>query len=126
MAAADMTMPPPSPDVAQQQQPELARYADQARQSGAANPFANKNSGMDLAEAKMNQIAALLGEVAQVFQLEKPVLLEYLKKMSQVGSVLMQEVQQAKSQGQAPQAGVESAQGGQQPSPAGAQANVTA
>lgn len=58
----------------------------------------------------MNDIAQKLTNVAKVLQMENPVLLEYVKKMSQVGAEFMKDIQASKqqqSQGAGQRAGVE-------------------
>lgn len=123
MAAAATAIPPQAPDVTEQQQGQspLAAYADRA--SKAASMQAQQKTGMDLAEQLMNDISQKLTDVAKVLAMENPVLIEYVKKIAQVGAQFMQEIQAAKqkqAQGAGPRAGLEPSRMGSEGQPPGA------
>lgn len=110
----DPGIPPKAPDVAQQQQGggDLAQYAEQAQKAGAGPP---QPTGVQLIEKLLNDVSDTLSKMAQVAQMVDPIYTEYLKKMAQVGSEFMKEVQASKqkqAQGPGPQAGLEPSRGG--------------
>jgi hypothetical protein len=115
MSPQDPGIPPKAPDVQQQQQGgDLAQYAEQAQKSGAGQQ--QQPTGMQLVEKLLNDIAQQLESVGKVLSMENPVMMEYVKKMAQVGAMFMQEVQASKqkqqTQGAGPQAGLEPSRGG--------------
>ena len=112
--------PPLPPDVTDQQQGNgLEQLAGKAAQQG--NPFQQAPTGLQLIEQLFNQVAETLSKIAEVAQMEDPMMIEYVKKMGQVGAQAMKSIQQAKqkSQGQGSRAGVE-------PPKSGAEAQATA
>jgi hypothetical protein len=99
--------PPLPPDVTSQQQggSPLEQYADmQPKQS----------SGVDMLEGLFNEVADKLNQAAKVAAMVNPTLIEYIKKMAQVGAAAMKDVQEAKqkSQGSQPKSGLEPSRGG--------------
>jgi hypothetical protein len=123
VAAGDTSIPPQAPDVtAQQSDSPLAAYADKASQAGSMQP--QQKTGMDLAESLMNDISQKLTDVAKVLAMENPVLIEYVKKIAQVGAQFMQEIQAAKqkqqSQGSSQRAGLEPTRQGTEGQPTNA------
>lgn len=120
--AEDPSIPPQSPDVQAQQQEgsPLAAYAERSAQQGAMQ---QQPTGMQLAELRMNEISQKLTDVAKVLSLENPALMEYVKKMAQVGALFMQEIQASKqqqAQGPGPRAGLEPSRAGAEGSPTNA------
>ncbi len=123
MPAEDSSIPPQAPDVTAQQQEAspLAAYADKASQVGSMQP--QQPTGMALVETLMNDISQKLTDVAKVLSMENPVLIEYVKKIAQVGAQFMQEIQAAKqkqSQGAGQKAGLEPSRQGSEGSPTNA------
>jgi len=87
----------------------LEQLAGQAAQQGSQNAFQQQPTGLQLIEQLFNQVAETLSKIAEVAQLEDPIMIEYVKKMGQVGAQAMKSIQQAKqkSQGQGSRAGLE-------------------
>ena len=95
--------PPIPPNIAAQQMPSALRFMQSAggpQGAGAAppSPGHDPNSGkqfdsMSFVEDRMNQIASLLKDVADVLVLDKPALMPIIQRMSQAGSAIMQEIQ---------------------------------
>lgn len=107
--AENTQTPPLPPDVTDQQQGNpLEQLAGQAAQGGK-NAFQQAPTGLQLIEQLFNQVAETLSKIAEVAQMEDPTMIEYVKKMGQVGAQAMKSVQQAKqkSQGQGSRAGLE-------------------
>jgi hypothetical protein len=97
--------------VGQQHGNSLEQMASQSAEQGQGkqNPMQQQPTGMQLIEQLFNQVAETLGKIAEVAQMEDPTMIEYVKKMGQVGAQAMKSIQQAKqkSQGQGPRAGLE-------------------
>lgn len=65
-------------------------------------------------EKLLNDVGETLTKMAQVAQMTDPIYVEYIKKMAQVGSEFMKEVQASKqkqAQGAGPQAGLDPSRG---------------
>lgn len=92
-------MPPLPPEVVAQQSPPSMRFMQDA---GAAIQSGQQFDPMALVEDRMNQVAALLKETADVLVVEKPNLMPILQRSVQGLSVLMQEVQASRPQPPAP------------------------
>jgi hypothetical protein len=108
--AENTQTPPLPPDVTDQQQGNsLEQLASQQAQGGQQNKFQQPPTGIQLIEQLFNQVAETLSKIAEVAQMEDPMMIEYVKKMGQVGAEAMKSVQQAKqkSQGQGSRAGLE-------------------
>jgi len=106
--------PPLPPDVTSQQQggSPLEQYADMQQDGGGAPP--KQSSGVDMLEGLFNEVADKLNQAAKVAAMVNPTLIEYIKKMAQVGAAAMKDVQEAKqkSQGSQPKSGLEPSRGG--------------
>ncbi len=113
MSPMDPGVPPKAPDVAQQQGGgDLAQYAEKAQQAAGAGQ--QQPSGMQLIEKLLNDVSESLSKMAQVAQMTDPIYVEYIKKMAQVGSEFMKDVQASKqkqAQGPGPQAGLDPSRG---------------
>jgi len=108
--AQDTQTPPLPPDVTNQQEgTSLEQLAQQQGQQQQQQPKQEGPTGIQLIEQLFNQVAETLSKIAEVAQMEDPTMIEYVKKMGQVGAQAMKAVQQAKqkSQGQGPRAGLE-------------------
>jgi hypothetical protein len=109
--------PPLPPDVTAQQQgtTPLQQYADMQDQNAGGAP--NPPSGIDMIEGLMNEVADKLSQIAKVAQMVNPQLVEYIKKMAQVGGAAMQDIQASKQkqvQGGQRKTGLEPSRGGQE------------
>lgn len=106
-AAPPLTLsaPPTAPEVTEQQGP-TAEFV-QNRQSPQGEQAPGPANAAGLIEQKLNQVAAMLKEVAKMLVTNKPDLMPILEKMLQAGSMLMNELQQSMPKNQAGQAGVQ-------------------
>lgn len=96
MAGRDLSMPPIPPEILSQQVPAMARYAGAPWGGGDA---LQNFSGMDYVEQELSEVATKLKGVANVLLQERPDLVAYVQHMAQAGSQLVNQIQQAKSQG---------------------------
>lgn len=97
--------PPISPDVEDQQSPVSQYIQNQQGEGGQAQgPGANAGA---LVEQKMNQVAGILKEVAQLLVNFKPHVMPVLQKGVQALSMVMNEVQTSKQQAQQGQPGIQ-------------------
>ena len=113
---ASTATPPLPPDVTSQQTGEspLSQYAEGQQAQQQPPQQQQQQSGIEMIETTFNEIAEKLNQIAQVASMVNPALIEYVKKMSQVGSAAMKNIQEAKqkqqkSQGSGPKAGLETA-----------------
>ena len=112
---ADTATPPLPPDVTgQQQSAPLGDYADGAQQQQAPQGGVAQSamSSAQMLEMLYNEIAEKLDKAAQVANVSDPAQMEYIKKMAQVGSAAIKDIQMSKqkqSQGPGPKAGLEQA-----------------
>lgn len=112
--------PPLPPDVTSQQSGSpLEQYADNVQQDNGSGAPAKQPSSNEMLEGLMNEVAEKLTQAAKVAQMVSPTLIEYIKKMAQVGAAAMQDIQASKqkSQGSQPKSGLEpSREGSEGPS----------
>lgn len=100
MAMGDMSMPPIPPSVrAQQMPPQADPMMGFASGAGAAINAAPKFSPIEFAIGRLNEVASLLQEVAQVLVVEKPSMMPILQKVAQGGAILMDELVKSTPQG---------------------------
>lgn len=98
---ASMAAPPLPPDVVRQQMPPAMQFMQNA---GAASQNAMQSfNGLAMAKERLQQIVALLKDVADVIVIERPALVKHLQIMAQAGSAIMSEIE-ANQPSEAPQA----------------------
>jgi hypothetical protein len=102
-------MPPIPPDVTAQQMPAPMRFMQGAgaQQQAATGQQFDTNAFI---EDRMNQVAALLKDVADVLVVEKPALMGIVSKMAQAGSAIMSEIKTGNQDQPAPGQGDPQAQ----------------
>lgn len=114
---ATSAMPPLPPDVQQQQMPPALRFMQNAGAGQAmGNPAQSFDSGA-FAKDRLNQVAALLSDVAKVLVVDKPVLMKPLQLMIQAGSMIMNDLEANSPEGGAPPSGGDMPNQAQYPSP---------
>lgn len=100
MAPSPNGMPPLPPDVVQQQAPAPLRFMQQA--GSASNGQAQQFNQSAFLEDRLNQMAGLMKDVADVLVITKPALMPILQKMIQAGSAIMSEIKTSNDGGDQP------------------------